>query len=191
MTRSTPILKVLAVAAFVAALTIGGAGVAGAQATSDDCINLVTYEATATIGATPATTTAGQVITVSGSGFPANYELKVFLNGTEIRKVTTDASGSFSFPYTTTAAEAGRQLRFTVDFCNAALSTAVTVSSTSGGSSTGASGGSTSTGSTGSSSLPATGSDSADLARIGVLLVAGGALAIAATRRRNQSKATA
>ena len=53
MTRSTPILKVLAVAAFVAALTIGGAGVAGAQATGDDCINLVTYEATATIGATP------------------------------------------------------------------------------------------------------------------------------------------
>lgn len=189
MKRSTSILKLLAFAAFVAALTVGGAGVAGAQATSDDCINLVTYEATATIGATPATVTAGQVITVSGSGFPPNYPLTIFLNGTEIRKLTTDATGSFSFPYTTTSAEAGRQLRFTVDFCNVALSTTVTVSTaSSGGSTTGAGGGTTGTGST---SLPATGSDSADLARVGILLVAGGALAIAATRRRHQEKATA
>lgn len=190
MKRSTSILKLMAVATFVAALTVGGAGVAGAQATSDDCINLVTYEATASIGATPATVTAGQVVTVSGSGFPPNYPLTIFLNGTEIRQITTDANGAFSFPYTTTSADAGRQLRFTVDFCNAALSTTVTVSSTGSGSSTGAGSGSTGAGS-GSSSLPATGSDSADLARIGVLLVAGGALAIAATRRRHQEKATA
>lgn len=192
MKRASSILKLVAVAVFVAALSATGAGTAGAQS-AEIC---EVYAATASIGSTPASVAAGQVIQVSGSGFPGNYDLVIFLNGTKIRDITTDAAGFFSFPYTTTSAEAGRQLLFSTNFCAKTLTTIVEVSSTTGsntGGGTSSGGGSTGgTGSTGtgSTSLPPTGADSADFARIGVLLVAGGAVAVAATRRRRQANTT-
>jgi hypothetical protein len=192
MHRASSFLKLLVAAVFVAALSVAGASTAGAQ-TPEVC---QVYATTASIGSTPASVAAGAVIQVSGSGFPANYPLVIFLNGTKIRDITTDATGAFSFPYTTTSAEAGRQLLFSTNFCAKTLTTIVEVSSTTGsntGGGTSSGGGGTSgtgTSGTGSTSLPPTGADSADVARIGVLLLAGGAVAVAATRRRRQANTT-
>lgn len=195
MHRSRSIFKALTAALFLAALSIGGASVAGAQTTPtapptpEECVNYVTYSDTVSIGSTPATVSAGQVVTVSGSGFPANIMLNIELNGTFIRSVITDANGTFSFDYTATAAEAGRTLVFSTDFCSEALSTNVTVSTSGGGGQSSGGGGGTGTG-TGSTTLPQTGSDSADLARVGVLLLGAGALAVAATRRKKAQSTT-
>lgn len=149
------IRNVLLLTTFVAALVLGTASFAGAQAYSG-----------ATVTA-PATVVPGGNLTISGSGFPPNTPVTITINpgGTVITGVVTDASGNWTT--TITAPTGGGTYTVTATDGTTTTTTTFTVAAASGG-----------------GVFPVTGtSHSLQLAQIGAGLVALGALLMFGMRR--------
>lgn len=114
------------------------------------------------------TPTAGQVITVSGTGAALSGAVTASLDDAEIGAGTADAAGEFSFSATVPASATGEE-ELSVDCGGGSVDTLTLTIAAAGG----------------SGSLPETGSNSSlPLAQAAVAAMAIGGLAVVASRRR-------
>jgi LPXTG-motif cell wall-anchored protein len=110
--------------------------------------------------------------TLVGTNFLPNHEVTITANGIVIGTVTTDAAGSFSFPYTIPCDAVSGNIEFRATDGVNTLSVNVMVTGTTVPT---------------PGALPKTGAGSTTqtLIRIGVLLIAAGGMVVIATRRRS------
>jgi LPXTG-motif cell wall-anchored protein len=187
-------------AVLCASMVFVNPGRAGAQPVN---ICGVAYADNPTLTTNPGTVSAGQQITINGTGFPPNSEVPLSVGGVQIGVAQTDANGNFSFPYVVPAGTPNGTLAVTalcgdvtvssnVNVVSAATtSTSIRVTTTiSGGGTAGGStaGGSSSSGSS-SGNLPSTGADTLRLLSVAVALIMAGGLIVLAVRKRNSRAA--
>jgi LPXTG-motif cell wall-anchored protein len=126
----------------------------------------------------PSTFEAGDVVTVSGTGFEPNFETVIEFNSVQVGTATTDASGSFSVEISipADAAPGPHTITAVCDGAGNISSTDVTVSSLNAA---------TTTTTIGGGPLPRTGTDSQPLIVAGAIaLLVGIAFVLVSKRRR-------
>lgn len=171
-------------------------GPASAQA----CVAPPGYAVQATLTADPPEITGGQTTNLVGTGFLADCDVNLSYNP-EIGVVRTDADGNFTYPWVTTCNDVGNRTVTATDGTNT-LTTPVNIlqgtcantggtgtGTGQGGGGSGSGGGGAGSGGGGTSTLPRTGSDFAPLLRVGVVMLALGAIAVFTARRRNEASA--
>lgn len=174
--RSNPIIRVVAVLAIAFGLfaaTPVSAGAATACTLGSD------YAATMQLTVNPSTTTPGSTVQITGTGYPTNCELEVFVDGNSIGFAQTDGSGTFTKPYLVPAGTPSSQLTITTNI-GGSVETAVLEVVTSATTTTVV----TPVGQ-GSSNLPTTGSQVLPFLAGGVALLVLGSLVVLSTRKRN------
>lgn len=134
--------------------------------------------------ANPPTTTPGSTVVITGTGYPKNCELTVYVDGQSIGTTTTDSNGTFHINWNVPPdAKLGSHVISTNVSDIQKTANVQVVSSTSG------TGGGASTGGQGSTSLPATGSDVMPFVAGGVALLVLGSLLVLGTRKRKNPTA--
>ena len=193
--RRTPIVLVAALLAMTCGLfTVATSTAGAAQACSPDGYD---YGASITLAANPSLATPGQVVTLTGSGFPPACDLELQIDGAVIGTVTTAPDGTFSFHWnvpddqgmgvTVDAVAGGTVLASTIISVGIARPVGAPVSATTttviGNGTVGATGTPSSTTST--TSLPATGASISLLVIGGVLMLVAGAALLLWNRGRD------
>ncbi len=173
--RRTPavlIVAILALASGLFAITSSSAGAAEACVVGPD-----DYGPALTLATSATTADNGTSVDIIGSGFPADCEVTLAVEGTTIGTVTTNGSGEFTYTWdipadaaagivTITASAAGQVLATTtLEIVDAQPAPSTTTPSSATTVAPGGGAGGTST--SGGSTLPATG------AQIGILVVGG------------------
>jgi LPXTG-motif cell wall-anchored protein len=174
--RRIPILRavaVLAIAFGLFAATPVSAGAATACVLGND------YASTMQLTVNPPTTTPGSTVVITGTGYPKNCELEVFVDGESIGTAVTDGNGTFHLNYQVPAGTPASQLTITTNI-GGSVETAVLQVVTSQTTTTVV----TSPGQ-GSSNLPTTGSQVLPFLAGGVALLVLGSLVVLSTRKRN------
>lgn len=172
MTKRSPYRSVVAVVLVgVALLATSAVAPAGAQESGSCGFLAENYEGSTTFTADRTTAAPGETITVAGTGWGANEEVDISINGEPSQTVTADASGAFEFPYTVPADLEGT---VTITAECGPIAQALTVSAEEGAPAQ--------VQVAGNQQLPRTGGDSFPLLRVGGLLVAAGVLAVVAAR---------
>ena len=160
----------------VALIALAAFGVAAPAANADD-----SYTGTCGITLSPTTVTPGETVTITATGFNAGAVVTFTSDSVEIGTAVADDHGVATFPWVVPAdyALGSHTIHADGDGCTdpanvAELTVVSAVDQTQTTTDTG--------------TLPRTGNDYSNLLRIGVLLIAAGALVVLATRKRsNQS----
>ena len=102
MSRSTHHSRGLALlGCLLVALTASFLTSSPAHAQTTPCsTNITGYEGTAVLSLSSTDVQPGQTVNILGRGFPPGSEVPLTVGGVAIGIATTDAQGSFSFPYT-------------------------------------------------------------------------------------------
>lgn len=150
----------------------------GAGAQTETCLMTPFYEGTAVIATSAATVTPGQTIEIIGSGWPPNSGMPLTINGVDAGVAVSDASGNFTFSYTVPAGTSGT-LIVSASCGEFFLTSTVVVTPV------------TPTSVPVQQPLVPTGSNSADLFRIALVLIVGGAALMLLTRRRQRAEVAA
>ncbi len=176
MIRRFPMYRAVAVLALALGLFAVAPASAGAAAR---CVAGGDYAGTMQLGVNPTTTTAGSQVTITGTGYPKNCELTVYVDGEAIGVATTDGNGTFSLPWTVPPGTPVSQLEITTNIGGmtetAILDVVATTATTTVAPVT-----------PGGSSLPATGSKLLPLLAGGVAILVLGSLGVLSTRKRTR-----
>jgi alpha-L-fucosidase len=126
----------------------------------------------------PSTFAAGDIVTVTGSGFEPNFETIIEFDSVQVGTATTDATGAFGVQVTIPAdADDGpHTISAVCDSSGTISATDVTVSSTSATPTT-----------TGGGPLPRTGTDSKPLLVVGAIAVLVGIAFVLVSKRRRRA----
>lgn len=119
------------------------------------------------------TVSPGEQIEIIGTGFPPNCEIQIIIDNTVVGTVTTTPEGTFSFPYTVPTNFVGS---LTIVITAGEYSQTITLQVATPTTTT-------------QPPLEPTGSDSATLASVGLVLIAGGGLLVLFTRKRREEMA--
>ncbi len=164
ISRTLALLLAVVAAALVVGVAPAGAGELQEYPPPEDCVVQVDDDSPA----------PGDTVTVSGTGWPADAEVTVFVDGEPVGDTTADGEGAWTFEYEVPADAAGAQA-ITADGCaegGEVLGTTLTVQEAE------------------PAALPRTGSNTTEpLVRTGAVLVAAGAVLVYAVRRRSQAVA--
>lgn len=174
--RRIPILRAVAVLAIAFGLFAATPVSAGAATA---CVLGGDYGNTMQLSVSPTTTTPGSTVIITGTGYPKDCELEVFVDGKSIGTVVTDGNGTFHLPYTVPVGTPPSELVITTNIggsvetailqiVNSATTTTVVTSPGQG-----------------SSNLPTTGSQVLPFLAGGVGLLVLGSLVVLSTRKRN------
>ncbi len=174
--RRIPMYRAVA----VLALALGVFAVAPTSAGAlTRCVAGSDYAGSMQLGVTPTTTTAGSSVTITGTGYPKNCELTVYVDGESIGVANTDGNGTFSLPWTVPPGTPVTQLEITTNIGGitetAILNVVATTATTT-----------VSPVPPGSSSLPATGSKLLPLLAGGVAILVLGSLGVLSSRKRTR-----
>lgn len=165
------IRKVLALSALLlGVLAVAAAPPAAAGGGGSDYANCI-------ITVDPSTFEAGDIVTVTGSGFEPSFETTIDFSGVQVGTATTDATGAFETEVRipSDATDGPHTISAVCDTAGNITSTDVTVSST----------GQVPTTAPGGGPLPRTGSDTEPLVVAGgIAVLAGVAFVLVARRRR-------
>ena len=195
--RHNPVTRVLSLVLLCAGLLVALPSVAGAaQAADASCPgDPSSYVSTMLLTVTPTTAVAGDPVTISGTGYPANVSVTLtYTVGTSttvlpLGTATTNGTGDFSFPWTVPVGTTAGELHITSSACTLTKTTilAITVSKTTttipGGHAPATTPGNRPAG---TSPLPTTGSDVLPLVAGGVALLVIGSLVVLSSRKRAQ-----
>lgn len=143
-------------------------------ASAAPCVIDEEYSGGTTVTTDPSGTVApGETIDIIGTGFPADCEVDIVIDGTVVGTVTTNADGSFSFPYTIPADFLGT---LTIVISAGDFSQTITLQVAQPTTTT-------------LQQLTPTGSDSTGIAGFGIALVAAGGLLVLLARKRRETVA--
>ena len=174
--RRFPMYRAVAVLALALGIFAVAPASAGAAA---PCVAGTDYASTMQLGVTPTTTTAGSSVTITGTGYPKNCDLTVYVDGKSIGVVTTDGNGTFSLPWTVPPGTPVSQLNITTNIGGmtetAVLKVVATTATTTVAPVT-----------PGGSSLPVTGSKLLPLLAGGVAILVLGSLGVLSSRKRTR-----
>ena len=174
--RRIPILRAVAVLAIAFGLFAATPVSAGAATA---CVPGGDYGTTMQLSVSPTTTTAGSTVIITGTGYPKNCELEVFVDGKSIGTVVTDGNGTFHLPYVVPAGTPPSELVITTNI-GGSVETAVLQIVASASTTT-----VVTPPAQGSSNLPTTGSQVLPFLAGGVGLLVLGSLVVLSTRKRN------
>ena len=158
----------LLLAVFAAALVVGASPAsAGEYPPPEDCVVQVDDDSPA----------PGDTVNVSGTGWPADAEVTIFVDGDDVGTATANGDGDWTFEYTVPDDATGDQ-EITADGCAEGAEVAGTTISVEPAAGPAP------------ADLPRTGSNTTEpLVRTGAVLIAAGAVLVYAMRRRNQAVA--
>ncbi|HET8931397.1 MAG TPA: LPXTG cell wall anchor domain-containing protein [Acidimicrobiales bacterium] len=191
--RRTPLVLIAAVLALACGLFTVTSSTAGA---ADACVvDPNDYGSSVVLGTSATSADNGTSVDIIGSGFPADCDVTLEVDGATIATVTTGADGAFSYTWdipgdaepgsvTIAATAAGQVLATTTLEIVDAQPTTTPGSATTV---TGTNGGGTGTSTTGGSTLPATGAQIAVLVVGGLVMLAAGAALLMWNRGRRVS----
>ncbi len=179
--RRNPIIRAVALLAlalglFAAAPLSAGAAQACSAIPGD-------YASTMELHANPSTTTPGSTVVITGTGYPKNCTLTVYVDGNSIGTATTNENGEFSKNWLVGEDAKLGDHTVSTNVSGIVLKANVTVQLTNGS----GTGGNNNSGA--STSLPATGADVLPFLGGGVALLVIGSLLVLGTRKRNSQHA--
>lgn len=176
--RRMPLVRVAAMLLIALGAFAISPAVAGAVPAVPECA-LGNYATTMTLTANPPRGMVGDTIAIKGTGYPGSCELSVFVDGTQIGRVTTTPDGTFSIDWkippgtkpgnVTISTSVGGVTKSAIVDVITVVATPTTVAPTTPGTST----------------LPRTGSDVLPLVAGGVALLVLGSLVILSSRKRS------
>lgn len=187
--RRNPIIRAVA----VLALALGLFAIAPAASGAVEQCSAIPgdYASTMQLTANPSRTTPGSDVQITGTGYPTNCELTVYVDGNSIGTAVTDGNGTFHITWHVPSnARLGQHTVSTnvsniTETANVEVISSVTTTTPTQG--TG--GGNGGTGAGGSGILPKTGSDVLPFLAGGVTLLVLGSMLVLATRKRNTHRA--
>lgn len=198
--RNNPITRVLSLVLLCAGLLVAIPSVAGAAQTADAACppDSSSYASTMVLTVSPSTASAGEPVTISGTGYPPNSTVTLTYTvgtSTTVQTIGTakvNSTGAFSFPWTVPAGTTAGELHISSSACSISKTTilSITVSKTTtttpGAVTPTPTAGPAGPSHAGTAPLPVTGSDVLPLVAGGVALLVIGSLVVLSSRKRAQ-----